>query len=242
MNASQPLFYKKVVPLNKEQHKSLFIEPVEGYAFSKNTNSLYIAAIEFPRAASEYPIVFGKDNDGTVFPVVLLGLKTSQNLYVDKTGKWQATYIPAYARRYPFILANPGNETAGKFTVCIDEGYKGFNTSKKGQRLFDGKGNETAILKQAVDFLRDYQTHIELTTAFCKNLVALDLLEPMQANVKMQSGENYSIGGFQCVSREKLKKLPADKLAGLIQTDQMELIYAHLLSLNNVSVLMNRLN
>lgn len=242
MSSIQPLFYKKIVPLNKEQHKSLFIEPIESYAFSKDTNSLYIAAVEFPRVVSEYPIVFGKDKDGTVFPVVLLGLKTNQNLYVDSAGAWKANYIPAYARRYPFILANPGNDTKGQFTVCIDENYSGFNTAKEGQCLFDEKGNESAILKQAVDFLKDYQAHVELTTAFCNNLVTLELLEPMQANIKMQSGENYSIGGFQCVSREKLKNLSAKKLAELVKSDQMELIFAHLLSLNNVSVLMDKLN
>ena len=242
MSSIQPLFYKKIVPLNKEQHKSLYIEPVEGYSFSRNTNSLYIAAIEFPRVAPEYPIVFGKDKQNIVFPVVLLGLRANQNLYVNDEGKWSANYIPAYARRYPFILAVPGSSTGSQFTVCIDEGYAGFNTAKEGQRLFDEKGNESPILKQAVDFLKDYQAHVELTTAFCKNLVMLDLLEPVQANFKMKSGQNYSVGGFQCVSREKLKKLGPDKLAELVKSDQMELIYAHLFSLNNVNTLMNKLN
>ena len=112
MTSAQPLFYKKIVPLNKEQHKSLYIEPVEGYSFSKNTNSLYIAAVEFPKVAPEYPIVLGIDKEGTVFPLVLLGLKTKQNLYVDSKGIWKANYIPAYARRYPFILANPASKNS----------------------------------------------------------------------------------------------------------------------------------
>ena len=241
MSSVQPLFYKKIVPLNKEQHKSLYIEPSESFAFSRDTNSIYIAAVEFPRVVAEYPIVFGKDNEGTVFPVVLLGLKTNQNLYVDDEGKWEANYIPAYARRYPFILAHP-DQSNNQFTVCIDEGYPGFNTAKEGQSLFDDKGKESPMLKQAVDFLRDYQTQVVLTTVFCKTLMTLDLLEPMQANIKMQSGENYSIGGFFCVNRGKLKELPPEKLADLVKSDQMELIYAHLLSLNNVSRLMEKIS
>ena len=234
---TQPLFYKKVVPLNKERHKNLYLEPVEGYTFSQETNSLYIAAIEFIKSVGEYVIVFGKDAKNSVYPVVLLGLKANQNLYVDKKGKWKADYIPAYARRYPFILAIPEGSKNANYTVCIDEGFTGFNTAKEGQSLFDKKGKESPLLKQAVEFLQDYQKNVQLTTAFCQNLVKLDLLEPMQANVEMKSGDKFAVGGFQCVSRKKLKALSPDKLAELVKSDQMELICAHLLSLNNVSKL-----
>lgn len=236
-----PIFYKNVVPLNKEQHKKLYIEPVDGYGFAAETNSLYIAAIEFIKCVSEYVIVFGKDKKENVYPVVLMGLKANENLYVDKDGKWHADYIPAYARRYPFILAAP-EENNGNFAVCIDEGFTGFNTAKEGQALFDDKGNESALLKQAVDFLQDYQKNVQITTAFCNNLAKLDLLEPMQANVEMKTGDKFAIGGFHCINRTRLKALEQDKLTELVKSDQLELIYAHLLSLNNVSKLMNKLS
>lgn len=239
--ASQlPLFYKKVVPLSKERHKQLYLEPVPGYGFAADTNSLYIAAVEFPKAAAEFPIVFGKDTAGVVFPLALLGLKRNQNLFVNAKGEWQGRYIPAYARRYPFILASPGGKNA-QYAVCIDESYPGFNTAKEGQPLFDAKGQETKVLKQALDFLKEYQAHSQLTTEFCKNLVELDLLEPVQANVAMKSGEKYAIGGFQCVSRKKLKALAPKKLQDLVKSDQMELIYDHLYSLNNVTSLIARI-
>jgi hypothetical protein len=238
----QPLFYKNIVPLNKERHKDMYIEASESFAFAGESNSLYIAAVEFPRAAAEYPIVFGSDGEGNVFPVVLLGLKNNQNLFVDKKGKWNADYIPAYTRRYPFILAASGGEGEEQFTVCIDEGYPGFNTAKKGQPLFDDKGEQSTVLKQAVDFLKDYQNHIRLTSEFCRNLASLEILEPMQANIEMKAGDKFAIGGFQCVSRDKLKALAPEKLRALVQSGQMELIYAHLLSLNNINALMNKLS
>lgn len=238
--STQPLFYKKVVPLNKERHKNLHLEPVEGYVFACETNSLYIAAIEFIKAAGEYVIVFCKDADKTVYPVVLLGLKLGQNLFVDKKGKWHADYIPAYARRYPFILAAPDSSNSN-FTVCIDESFSGFNTAKEGQLLFDKKGKESAILKQAVEFLQDYQKNVQLTTLFCNNLEKLDLLEPMQANIQMKTGDKFAIGGFFCVSRKKLKQLKPEKLAELVKTDELELIYTHLASLNNVSKLLKKI-
>lgn len=240
--STQPLFYKNVVPLNKEKHEKLYLEPIEGYGFASETNSLYIAAVEFGKVSREYPIVFGTEPKGGVYPVVLLGLKNNQNLFVDDKGNWNADYIPAYARRYPFILAGQTNGEDQQFAVCIDEGYAGFNTAKEGQPLFDDKGEQTQVLKQAVDFLTDYQNHVQLTLQFCNNINELGILEPMQANIEMKSGDKMSMGGFLCVNREKLAALKPGQLADLVKTGQMELIYAHLISLANVAVLMNRLS
>ena len=213
---------------------------MEGFAFAAGTNSLYVAAAEFPRASHEYPVVFAQDPQGSLFPLVLLGLKKNENLFVDKSGKWSADYIPAYVRRYPFILAAPDAKT-NQFTVCIDESYAGFNTAKEGQPLFNAKGEDGPVLKQAIDFLKEYQTHVRLTDAFCKNLKELDILEPMQANVSLKSGQKLSVAGFQCVSRAKLKELAPKKLVELAKSDQLELIYCHLQSLTNVSNLTRKL-
>ena len=168
--STQPLFYKKVVPLSKDQHSNYSVEPVKNYSFTKNTNSLYIAAIEFLRASKEYLIVFTKSKDDTLFPVVILGLKNNQNLYIDKKGKWLANYIPAYIRRYPFILAK-SNDEGGNFAVCVDKSFSGFNNKNKGQQLFDSNGGESNILKQSVAFLQEYQNHIQLTALFTKTLL-----------------------------------------------------------------------
>ena len=236
-----PLFYKKVVPLNKEVHGELYIENIEGYEHTKETNSIYIAAIEFMQVSREYPIVFAKSGDNNVFPVALLGLQQNQNLFVDEKGNWNANYIPAYVRRYPFILATP-DEKQESFTVCIDESFPGFNTAKEGKPLFDEKGEQLDILNQAVGFLKDYQTHVQLTTLFCENLSKLDVLEPMQANIERASGEKFSLGGFMGVNREKLKAIKPAKLAELLKSDQMELIFAHLASLSNINTLMQRIS
>lgn len=237
--AIYPLFYKKVVPLNKDVHGELYLEGIEGYQHTKETNSVYIAAIEFLQVSKEYSIVFAKGGDNKVFPVVLLGLKENQNLFVDDKGNWTANYIPAYVRRYPFILATP-DEKQANFTVCIDESFPGFNTAKEGNPLFDEKGEQLDLLNQAVDFLKDYQTHVHLTTLFCENLSKLDILEPMQANMEFANGEKGALGGFLGVSREKLKALKPAQFAELMKTDQMELIFAHMASLQNLNSLMKR--
>ena len=238
--SSQPIFYKNIVPLNKETHGDWSVEAVVNYKHTSETNSLYIAAIEFIKAANEYPIVFGIAEDDSVFPVVILGLRKNENLYVNKKGEWLANYIPAYVRRYPFILAT-GEEGSDQFTVCIDSDCPGFNKKGKGTTLFDKDGNESELLKNSVEFLKEYQNHIQLTTLFCKSIKDLELLEPMKADIKMADGEELSLGGFMGVNREKLKALDADTMVNLVKTDQMELIYAHLTSLGNIDSLMSKL-
>ena len=238
--STQPLFYKNVVPLNKEKHAELFVELIEDYQFARETNSLYIAAIEFLNASREYPIVFTKVSDNEIFPVVILGMQNKQNLYVDHQGKWSANYIPAYVRRYPFILAN-SQDNEGNFAVCIDESYPGFNNKQKGQRLFNAQGKESDLLKRSVEFLKEYQNHTQLTTLFTNNINELGLLEPMHANVELKDGERLALSGFLGISREKLKALAPETLSDLINTDQMELIYAHLSSLDNIETLIQRL-
>jgi len=238
--SSQPLFYKNIVPLNKEVHGNWSIEAVSNYKHTSETNSLYIAAIEFIKAASEYPIVFGMGTDESVFPVVILGLRKNENLYINKKGEWLANYIPAYVRRYPFILAIDEN-VSDKFTVCVDSECPGFNNKGEGTRLFDEDGNESDLLKNSVEFLKEYQNHIQLTTLFCNNIKELGLLEPMKADVKMADGEEISLGGFMGINREKLKALDSETMENLVKTDQMELIYAHLISLGNIDSLMAKL-
>ena len=98
-----PLFYKDVVPLNKDTHADLSVEAAKDYSHVSDTNSIYIAAVEFPRANREYPIVFAKVGE-IPFPVALLGAKKNFNAYIQEDGRWNAKYIPAYVRRYPFIL------------------------------------------------------------------------------------------------------------------------------------------
>lgn len=233
-----PLFYKKVVPLSKVQHQNLCITPLKDYKHTRNTNSLYIAAVEFLQAAREYPILFGTGTDGIIFPMVLLGLRNNENLYVSKKGEWLTKYIPAYVRRYPFILA-ADKQNSGNFVVCIDESYAGFNEKNTGTRLFTDDSNESSLLKQSVDFLKDYQNHIQATNLFCNTIKELHIIEPMQVNME-KGGKKQTLGGFMCINRKRLKELPDEKMAAMVKNDFLELIYAHLHSLVNLDNLIKR--
>jgi hypothetical protein len=63
----------------------------------------------------------------------------------------------------------------------------------------------------------------------------------MKADIKLADGEEISLGGFMGINREKLKALDSETMENLVKTDQMELIYAHLISLGNIDSLMGKL-
>ena len=66
------LFYDNPAPLNSKTHLNLRIKPSEdGLRFSAKTNSVLLAAVEFPQACRHLPIVFAKTADKQVLPVAL---------------------------------------------------------------------------------------------------------------------------------------------------------------------------
>ncbi len=232
-----PMFYEKPVVLDSRNHAELRLEARQDYRFARQTNSVLLTATEYAKACRDYPIVFVQDKEA-VFSAAVLGLKDKQNLFVTESGQWNADYVPAYVRRYPFILA-PQNEEGSSFAVCIDEKYPGFNT-EQGERLFLENGEQTDFLKRALQLLQDYQAHYQQTSAFARRLLDWELLQPLQANVELNSGDKMSLTGFMAVDRKRLQALAPERAAELLRSDEMGCIYYHLLSLNNFGRLVER--
>jgi hypothetical protein len=63
----------------------------------------------------------------------------------------------------------------------------------------------------------------------------------MKAQFKLGRDKERTLAGFSAVKREKLKALPGETLAELVKTDELELIYAHLGSLNNFTGMLERI-
>lgn len=236
---NQVLFYEEAKPVTQDRHRDWFVETGHDYSFASTTNSVPLMAVEFLSAGHEYAIVFAGAGKEASVPVAILGIEDKQNLYVTGEGSWKANYIPAFVRRYPFIFSMDGE---GKtFTLCIDEGFAGCNQEGHGRPLFDDEGKRTEYLDGVLKFLQEYQVQHQRTQAFIKRLKDLKLLEPMQANVALKSGEKHSLAGFQVVSREKLNDLSADVVHELFKSGALELTYAHLQSLGNFGTMVDRL-
>jgi hypothetical protein len=237
--SSQLLIYERAVPVSAARHADWSVEVGADYNFSRRVNSVPLMAVEFPQAASEYAMVFSGTAE-SVIPAVILGMRADENLYLDEGGAWKAKYIPAFVRRYPFVFSSsPDGKT---FTLCIDEAFAGFNQQGRGAKLFDAERKPTPYASNVLKFLEQYQIEFRRTQAFCRKLKELDLLEPMRAQASLKSGEKLALTGFMAVSRERLKALPAEKLAELAKSDELELMYLHLQSMRNFAAMAERLS
>ena len=232
------LIYNDVKPVVRQQHANLSLKKGATFEFARETNAVPLVVAEFGRASQDFALVFTEGDEG-VIPSAILGLRTNENAYVAEDGSWDASYIPAFIRRYPFVFATDAD--ANSFTLMIDETYSGFNTDNRGERLFDADGENTGFLDQTLAFLKDYQAHFERTRAFGEKLAELDLLDTVEARVPMPEDPERRLTGFKVVNRDKLKSLSDDVLAQLVRDDFLELIFLHLFSLNNLAKLHGKL-
>ena len=235
---SDLVYYEKPVLLDRERHRRRRVRPGNSFAFAARANSLVLAAAEFGEASREYAIVFTRGDGGKVAPVVMLGLRSRENLFVQEDGRWDARYIPAFVRRYPFVLAQlPGQAMA----ACIDEAYGGFSDTE-GEALFDEQGQETPFLRNALEFLSQYQREHLRTEAFCRRLDEAGLLTEMNARADLADGRSFTVNGLLVVDEKKLLALPDATALALFRSGELHLVSMHLVSLSNMQRLVDRLS
>lgn len=233
---NQQSYYQNVVPVSVERHRKLSVQHTQ-YQFAASINLAPLTALEMPIAFHDYTIVFA--NEGNL-PVAILGFAPGQNLYLGQGGDWNADYIPAHIRRYPFVFSQDSKKST--ITFAIDEGWGGCNFDGRGERLFDAAGNATPYLSGVLKFLEEYRAQVQRTEEFCRKLKDLDLLQPGEVQLRLPDGKKKILSGFMVISRPKLKSLSRDKLAQLVETNEIELIYTHLASMNHLSCLVKRIS
>ena len=233
-----PMFYKEPVALNSKMHVDLKLAKFKDYAFAAKTNSIQIVGVEFIEAAKEYPIVFIKLANGCFVPSILIGLKQEQNLYLTKENAWDARYIPAYVRRYPFIISEPLEN--GEQVVFIDQGSDRIQ-KKLGEALFNKDTSETDVLTSAKAFLMQHYAQSRVTDEFCQWLTKEDLLTDISAKFEIdRSGENFLFEHLFIINEAKVMQLPSEKVMELFGKGWLGWVYAHLISLTNMSQLIDR--
>ena len=98
----------------------------------------------------------------------------------------------------------------------------------------------TQDLKGILNFLQDYQARFQRTNVFSRRLDELKLLQPMQAQFNLNTGEQRMLSRFMTIDREKLKGLTGDVLADLARKDELECAYLHLASLRHFRGMLER--
>jgi hypothetical protein len=233
---SEMMFYERVVALNDNTHGKLKVRPATSFAYAAGTNSVPLLVSEFFEAAREYPIVFARGEAGPV-PAALLGLREAENLYVDREGKWDARYVPAFVRRYPFV---PGKGPQGELLVCIDEASPCFDT-KEGEALFVG-GKPSTQLEHAMKFLTEFHQAAAATELLGRRLQELGLLRQTDSLAQLNDGTQFRLNGLSVVDEAKLRALDRDAVQELFANGTLAAVHAHLMSLGNLGALVDRLS
>ena len=224
-----PVFYKDLIPLNSRDHATWRRRKTDKASWLANQHAVPLAAEEFPQAQRHFPVIFSSGKDP--IPLALMGLNEGTNVFVDEEGVFpNPFYIPAYAQRYPFILARLTPEASAP-SLCFDPSTDLVGDFADGEALFDGATPSEAC-KEALNFCEQFEISGQKTTAFMAELIRHDLL--MEGEVAIQreeTGGRFVYRGFQIVNQAKLHDLPGEVLRTWNRSGILHLIFAHLQSL-----------
>ncbi len=232
--APLPLFYKKPVVLNAEQHRRSGLADSADFSFARGEIAVPLQISELALAARTYPIVFSD----TPQPVALavMGIKVGENLFIDKHGKWQENcYIPAYVRRYPFIGMTV--EEKGTQILAIDAASDRFiadvSPAQEKFRLFDDQGGATELARSAIAFCDAFhQEHLQ-TLAYCQALQDAGLLSSNQVNIELKDGSRYRLDGFKTIDEKAFRNLPADTVVDWHKKGWLDLTVLYFIAQQN---------
>jgi len=240
MKLISPPGYGAVVPFDKEKHSQFTVKGEQRFSFANNLNAVFTTITEFVQCARSYPIVFSSFNDSEEYvPMVVTGLAKGENRFVDEQGNWEpGVYVPAYIRRYPFCVVEiqAESDSTPQQLVCVDESA----LVESDTSFFEVDGEPTEGWQQFQNFMTEYESSRVATQAFTSKLAEHDLLEVFEAKAMHVSGQEYHMINMYRVNEKKLKKLTAKVLREFMSKNYMYFIYAHLMSLDNFQLLLDR--
>jgi len=224
-----PLFYNRLEALSSVTHADYKSRPATQASFLATTHAVPVTIDEFVQIQRFFPIIFSTGDNPV--PLALMGLNEGVNTFFDAEGKLISdAYIPAYIRRYPFMLARLQPDSQ-ELSLCFDPTSDTIGTFDEGNALFvDGKPSETT--NGIVQFCEEFEVSAQRTGAFMQALKEADIL--IDGEVSLQpsdSDQPFVYRGFQMVSEEKFRELRGDELRKMNQNGLLPLVLAHLFSL-----------
>jgi len=224
-----PLFYKDLVPLSSVDHADYHARTLDTAEFLVGQHAIPLTSDEFVSAGRYFPIVFSSGENPV--PLALMGLNEGVNVFVDDQGKLiNPVYVPAYVRRYPFMLArlNPDSED---LSLCFDPTSPAIGKFEEGDALF-ADGQPTEPVNSVLEFCRTFEEAGQRTSMFVEELKKADLLMDGEVAIQPEGNDKpFIYRGFQMVDENKLRELRGDVLRKMMQNGILALIFAHLFSL-----------
>lgn len=224
---SLPLFYNALEPLSSEAHAAFRFRALDRAPFLVGQHAIPITVDEFVAAQRSLPIVFTSGDDA--IPIALMGLNEGVNVFIGDDGKLteDQVYVPAYVRRYPFMLARLRPD-AEELSLCFDPTGETIGTFDEGEPLF-ADGKPTEIVQNILAFNEQFEKAGARTANFMNELRELDLLMEGEVTLQVEGNDKpFIYRGFQMVNEEKLNELRGDQLRKIQKSGLLPLLYAHL--------------
>ena len=228
-----PLLYKQLEPLNSQQHGNARVRRLTQIPELGNVHAVPLTIDEFALAQRHYPIIFSSGDEPV--PLALMGLNEGVNTFIGEDGKITEpnVYIPAYLRRYPFMLARLRPDT-DELSLCFDPSSGAVGEFDEGEALFnDGQPSEAT--NAVLQFCEQFEQAGQRTQMFMNELKKSGLLMDGEVAIQPEGFDQpFVYRGFQMIDEEKfreLRGLRGDELRKMNQNGLLPLIYAHLFSL-----------
>ena len=144
-------------------------------------------------------------------------------------------YIPAFARRYPFVFA--ADENSDRLILCVDR--QAPMVTNQPEVPFFENGQPTQFTNDAIEFCKEFERQRRATTDFVKMIRDLDLFEQKTVTFQprnpdgTEAGPQQKIADYWAISEERFNALPDAKYMELKNNGAIGAIYAHMVSLLN---------
>ena len=225
-----PLFYNRLEPLSSQVHANFRIRRSDTAKFVAQQHALPVTVDEFPLVGRRMPIIFSVGPDPV--PLALLSLNEGTNTFFDDDGRWieEDAYVPAYVRRYPFLLARLRQDSQ-EMSLCFDPTSDVVGPFEDGEPLFEGT-TPSAATRSILEFNEQFEQAGQRTQQFMAELKQLDLLTDGEVTITPEGSQPFTYRGFLMVNEQKLKELRGDQLRKMSQSGLLPLLYAHLFSVS----------
>ncbi len=232
-NPNLPLFYNAIEALNLDQHGKMKVRGITSMPEVGRTHAVPLTVDEFALVQRHYPIVFSVGD--VPVPIALMGLNEGVNVFLDENGRAADPnlYIPAYLRRYPFLLAKLRPES-DELSLCYDPTSGAVGDFDEGEPLFDGD-QPSAATQAILQFCEQFEAAGLRTNAFVEELTRSDLLMDGEVAIQPEGAEQpFVYRGFRMVDEDKIRNLRGDELRKMNQNGMLPLVFAHLFSLSQM--------
>ena len=174
--------------------------------------------------------------------MALLGFAPDENLFLEGD-RWDALYVPGIIARGPFLIGfqerKEGAEVLQDPVLHIDMDSPRVNETE-GERVFLEHGGHTPYLQRISRILGGLNDGHVINKRMFEAFAALDLIAPLELEVKITGTEPVKLPGFFSIEAEKLAGLDSAKLYDLHKQGFLHAAYLVLASHGTLNKLIDR--